>query len=494
MGLLREALGRHHPRQVCEVQLPRRPVAPARLRAARVRTDADLLTEGVGNQYGWVSNQPGVPVGGWPGGAWGSMEPGNGAPSWWLGSDQDHFGNGFYGIGPNGPGAGGGQPYGFDVPQHGGFWLSPKGGGSLLPAITRATEIIVQPIVRTPWVLLTPRGESDLPLWVRDPMLIQGAPGDVWPLTAAGRRLSGHEFWASILTHAIWWGRGVFVFVEAADRTPLAGSLRQLNPFMVGVDESGRWVIDPHGDDPVVTDDDGRFAVAGQPWRIMVVRGLPPYDGSTAGGVLTRHFDTLRLGAAVTKYVASTFASGVPSGYLKVSAPNMTGEQAAALKDSWMSAHGSGRRSVAVLNATTDYQPISISPVDSDANQMYRVGKIDVAHAFGLSAAWLDVGGDSLTYANMVDRRRDLRDHTLMGWAEGLLQTLSAPLPYPSQLRVQWAAYTAPDITSQVGPMAQAVAAGLMTADEARGLMGLTGPAPTPPPAAAAPMQEVEDE
>jgi HK97 family phage portal protein len=452
--------------------LSQSPRIPARLqRAGRVRAgDADLTVEGSGEGYGWVSNQVGVPVGGWPSGSWGSMEPGQGTPSWWLGSDNDRGAGGFYGIGPNGPGGGG--MYAPNVPSNGGFWLTPRPDGGLLPAVTRATEIITQPIVRTEWVLDTPAGERPLPLWVRDPMLMQGAPGDVWPLTPAGRRLNGHDFWASVLEHAIWWGRGVFVFLESADRTPLAGSLRQLNPFMVDVDSSGRWVIDPAGDDPLTTDDDGRFTVAGQPWRIMVVRGLPPYDGSTPGGVLVRHFDTLRLGASVTKYVASTFTSGVPSGYLKVSAPNITQSDAEALKSSWMSAHGSGKRSVAVLNATTDYQPISISPVDSDANSMYRVGKIDVAHAFGLSAAWLDVGGDSLTYANMTDRRRDLRDHTLMGWAEGLLQTLSASLPYPSKLRVRWADYTAPDLTEQLPPMIAAVSAGVLTVDEVRARLG----------------------
>jgi HK97 family phage portal protein len=304
-------------------------------------------------------------------------------------------------------------------------------------------------------------------------MLIGGAPGEVQAQFPAGQRLTGHQFWASVLTHALWWGRGAFVFMEAADRTPLPGSMRQLNPFLIERHD-GYWVINPHSDDPVVTDFDGRFTLGGQPWRLVVMRGLAPNDDHTPEGVLTRHFDTLRLGAAVSKYVADTFAAGgVPSGFLKVSTPNMTQQTADALKKAWMAAHGGGKRSVAVLNATTEYQPVAVKPIDTDAANIAKMSEADIAHAFNLSSIWLDAGASGLTYQNQSDRRRDLVDLTLTGWGQALMETLSSVLPFGTEMKVQWATFTAPNLNEQVPTVVQAVTAGLMTIDEGRALLGL---------------------
>jgi len=436
---------------------------PARLsRSSKVRTDADLLTEGVGEAYGWVSNGTGHgPI------SWGDWYAG-GAPQWWLGSDS------FDGspIGPNGPGAGYGADPRARIP-HGGWWNRPSSGAGLLPAVTRCTEIISQPIIRTPWVVETPQGPHKPGLWLADPMLAGSAPGDVFPTLPAGRRLTGHAFWSTVLVHALWWGRGAFIFVEASDGQPLAGSCMILNPFMLDRLEDGRWVINPSSDRPVVTDFDGRWSMGGKPWRVAAMRGLPPHDDATPEGVLSRHFDVLRLGAAVNKYIASTFASGVPSGFLKVSTPNATQQDLDAVRDAWRKAHGTGSRQTAVLNATVDYTPVSINPVDADAQNMAQLSRIDVAHAFGLSAAWLDSGDTSNTYANISDRRRDLVDVTLAGWGRALMETLSSLMPYGTTLRIAWQMFTAPDITAQIPVLVQAVDAGIITTAEARGLMGM---------------------
>ena len=433
-------------------------------RSAKVRTDgANMLVEGTGDDYGWMSNYA------LAGGTLGDYDPGGSRPSWWVGSDDDRMGGGFGAIGPNGPSW---SPDGYPWQGNRGWWNRDHAGAGLLPAITRCTEVISQPIIRTPWVMETPRGPQSPPLWVTDPQLAASVPGDITSVIPAGRRLTGHAFWSSILVDALWWGRGVFVFAEGSEG-PLPGTFRQLNPYLVGADERGRFVIDPHGDNPVETDFDGRFEMGGETWRLAVIRGLPPHNTTVPEGVLVRHFDTLRLGAAVSKYVASTFASGVPSGYLKVSQPNMTADQASALKSQWMAAHGKGSRSIAVLGATVDFQPISVTPVDADADKMARMSRIDIAHAFGLSAAWLDTGDGSLTYANITDRRRDLVDTTLAGWGRSMMEGLSALLPYGTTLRIAWQMFTAPDIATQVPVLVQAVGAGIMTAEEARALLGM---------------------
>lgn len=450
-------------------------------RAWKLRADADILVEGYGPDYGWVSNYAAV------GGTVGDYEPDGCRPSWWVGWE----GPDGQPIGPHGPGPvdgytypgsfGSGSPwsgegYGWDTrggQQSFSWWNNGQRPVEILPAVTRCTEVIVNPVVRTPWLLERGPDVLPLPLWVRDPMLLGRSTGDVWPELPAAHRLPAQAFWATWLTHALWWGRGVMVFRPNADGEPVPGSCRLLNPFMVGSDWAGRWVIDPEGETPLVTDEDGGFTIGGVGYRMLVLRGLPPNNGTTPEGVLQRHFGLLRLGAHIHAYSDGTFKSGVPSGYLKVSAPNMTQDDANRLKDRWMAAHSGDRRSVAVLNAVTDYTPISLNPVDADTDKLKQALLVDVAHAFGLSASFLDSGSASNTYANLTDKNRELVDLTLSAWGQQMTETLSAVLPLGTTLRVDWTNFTRPDMPTQLPVVMSAWQAGFMSLDEARRRAGL---------------------
>lgn len=412
----------------------------------------DMLVEGSGTSYGWVSNQLG-PV------RWGDY-PTAEQPAWYLGRAD---GAGTHPIGPNGP------------------WV---GQESILPAVTRCTSILVGPLVSTRWTFTNNRGDYlERPLWVDDPMGKGTLPGVMQSTVPAGLRLDGGAFFATWLSHAIWWGLGAFIYRENATGEPTAGTLRLINPYLVGVDDIGHYVIDPNGDTPIRTDFDGKFSIGdGGKWRIAVLRGLPPQDFRTPEGVLSRHYDTLRLGASVSTYVANTFQGmGVPAGVLRVGTPGFKKDDADALKAQWMAAHGVNKRSVAVLNSTVEFQPISMTPVDAGADAMVRVARSDIAHAFGLSSVWLDEGTSGLTYQNNSDRRRDLIDISLAHWAESMMATLSTLMPYGSRVAVNWVAFTQPSFDHLITPLVQLVQAGVLTATEARQYIGrepLGGPDP----------------
>jgi HK97 family phage portal protein len=435
-----------------EVAVNNRLARLAEKRAMYVRSGPfDLLNN---DPDGWVRNQSG-PI------RWGDYPnaTSGGSAGWYPGSDA---GGAAWAVGPNGPN------------------LS---GSTLLPAVTRCTTIIASTITRTLWRYTGPNGESlPRPLWIDDPMGLGRMPGPVGAVLPAGLRLDGHSFWETFLTHALWWGRGAFVFTENAEGQPTPGSLRLLNPFLVDTDDDGYWVIDPGGDTPIRTNFDGRFIAGGQVWRLVVLRGMGPNDDRSAEGVLVRHFDTFRLGASVSKYVAQTFAGmGVPSGLLKVSTPGFKREDAQALKADWMAAHGAGKRSVAVLNATVEYSPVSMTPVDTDSANLLHANRSDVAHAFGLSSIWLDEGASGLTYQNNSDRRRDLVDISLAGWSESLMATITALLPFGSRVDVNWTTFTQPSIEALSPALVPLVASGVISAPEARQYLGLvpwTGPDP----------------
>lgn len=436
---------------------------------------------------------------------WDAGEEAAGAPGgWWVGSDNPVYDGGMdprmgpdgeYGpIGPAGPGWGPrtkttGSP--LTIPEREPHHTGP---GFFLPAVTRCVSIITEAVVRTRWLYRDAKGEViPRPLFMDDPMLQGGAPGPIFPLAPFGNRVTGHGFYTTLLADAILWGQGGFVFIESADGSPLPGSLMMLNPFMFGTDKTGHVVLDKYGENPLRTDYDGRFEMGGQTWRVAVLHGQNPLHDGWPEGVLLKHWPTFRIGARLQTYTSDFYRTGIPSGYLSVSTPNFgvdvpdpdrpghtIGEQDL-LKRKWMKAHGKGKRSVAVLNSTVTYTPIAANPVDADAVKMADSNLRDVAHAFGLSSIWLDIGVGGLSYSNASERRADFVSMTAAGWGEKMTNLVSNLMPYGTTCEIIWPQFIAPSSETMLPALTQAVQAGMMTAGEARQMLSLTpwtGPDP----------------
>ncbi|MFN2344759.1 MAG: phage portal protein [Dermatophilaceae bacterium] len=377
----------------------------------------------------------------------------------WLGHDS---GGGRYPIGPNGP-----------------F------GAECLPAITRLTAIIVDPLTASPWTVtesttgLPRAGEVFVPpRWITDPQLLR--PDDRYPVNVlpAVRRMSRSLFWATWLRSAVWFGSGFLLLAEDAQGNPLPGSLRILHPSSVKPvrNEFGSlvWEI---GDGPnsVRTDRDGYLLMPGR-MRVVVLRD--PHASIDAEGrsigMFERNASTFGLSETISDYAHGIYHSGVPSGFLKVNAPGLDSEKARTIREAWMSAHGGGRRSVAVLNATTDFKPIQFSPVDAALIEGKRSNLADMAMAFALDpggALGLSMGG-SMTYANAQSQFARLRQD-LLPWIVAVEQTIGALLPTRRDMRIDFSELTRPDPTQQYPALNDAIASGLLDIDEARAQIGL---------------------
>jgi hypothetical protein len=384
--------------------------------------------------------------------------------TYWLGYDS---GAGRYPIGPNGP-------YSVEV----------------IPAVTRLTAIITDALSAVPYkVIRDSTGETlPTPRWLIDPQLLrpdERYPSQVLPSVLRNPRT---VVWGEYARGAVWHGTGFFICLDDDAGTPIAGTVRVLHPqFVTPVrDEEGTlvWEIASDSGTPVRSDREGYLTIGPLRWRIIPLRDPhAPIDAEGHSvGLFERHQDVFGTTAAISGYTKGTFTSGVPSGVISVNTPGFTQEQATALKGAWMEAHGGDRRSVAVLNATTEFKPLSFSPVDAALGETKRANMADMALAFALDPAGaLGISmGNSATYANVQQYYSRLKAD-LLPWIEVYEQVLSSLLPQGQSVRLDFSELTRPDPTEQYASLAGAIQSGLMTQDEARAVIGLP-PAPAPPP------------
>jgi hypothetical protein len=329
------------------------------------------------------------------------------------------------------------------------------------------------------------------------------------PTSAAALRLSRSSFWGGFVRAALHWGLGAFISVPSRQANddpagvptgaPKAGSLKLVDPRFLStqVDDDGalRWVIDGGEGNPAVFDRDGFLQLGPVTYRITVLRN--PLSGvDTEGmslGVFAMSPDAFHLGAQISSYMAGTFRSGVPAGYLKTETPGLEQTQADELRAKWMANHGGDRRSIAVLNATTSFVPLTFSPVDAAIGESKRLAIADVAFSFGLDPVTLNVSlANSATYNNVRDAWVNHRDYALSPWTTALQDCLSALLPGTSGVLVSLDAFAQPDLKQRVETGKLATEAGLLTIDEWRASEGLP-PLPEADPEPV-PLQLVPDE
>jgi HK97 family phage portal protein len=350
-------------------------------------------------------------------------------------------------LGPNGQGSGGG-PFGHPIPG-----ANPIGVHAGIPAVHRATGLIVDTLATLPWHVYRNSTERlPTPAWIDDPQALRldGRVVDTASLNEA--RQSQVDVWGQWILSALWWGDG-FIYVPSRD--------------VNGAPKPPLWVL--HPDDVELRD--GRYWVADvrfDPGEIIHLRGQHPIVEGRGTGVLTRFATELGVITSLRSYIASSFASGVPAGYLKTSQPNVTQEQADNLKSRWMTQH-SGRRTIAVLNATTEFHPLTWSPVDTEAADFARLTLSQIALMFGLPPGMLGgPTGDTLTYSTNEMRMLELYQLTLLPWIGRVEAVLNAQLPSGTATRIEVDGLLRADIKTRFEAYAIGIDKGILTVDEAR--------------------------
>lgn len=337
-------------------------------------------------------------------------------------------------------------------------WLGPDNLAGLLarnapaealPVTTRATSLITGPLTASPYQLVDDASGEVLPTprWLGDPMLLRPDARLVDGLAAFphARRLTRSGFFKEVIRSCVWHGQGAFVYQVGSDGSPVAGTLRQVNPSALSISDRSHWILGT-GADRVEFDREGWLDLGGVSYRIAVMRNplSPIHEDGLARGVFGLSPSAFEVAATVDSYITGTFTSGVPAGLLKVSDPAFNQEKSNDLKARWMAAHGGDRRSVAVLSNLVDFQPLSFSPVDAEAVSIARQTIGQVAFAFGLPPEVLGVSlANSSTYVNVGDTWDRLKAFGLSLWISELEDLLSSLVPYGRSVRLDLSEFEA---------------------------------------------------
>jgi Phage portal protein len=302
---------------------------------------------------------------------------------------------------------------------------------SIPSSVTKAESVLINPLVRMPWLVGGTAPDDDgYPAWLTDPMVLNGSTGG----GNKGRvpmldRVDRFDFWAWWIKDAMRYGIGAWVFAPDSAGQPLAGTCQLIAPWRLYRGDDG-WALEVKGAmEPI--DDEGELT-SGE--RIVLLRHSIP------GGVFGRHRAELQLARRARQYAGEALDTATPSGIITTDQP-ISQPQSDEIRLRWEDRQR--RRTIAVMGNGSRYEPVVMTPVDAEVVALTNASDKQVAHMYELSSWELDApSGDSMTYANIGEKRQDRVDGPLASWSARVEETLSALMPWGTRLRIDFTGYT----------------------------------------------------
>lgn len=205
---------------------------------------------------------------------------------------------------------------------------------------------------------------------------------------------------------------------------------------------------------------------------------LVVFDGAGIGGLARFGFELLTLYGQLQTAAGRYAVAPHPHAILKNHGEDLADEEIDALLLSWEVARQ--RSSMGYLNDVVDYEIIEgYSARDLQLVEAREHAALEVARLFALPSFALDAQppGSSMTYGNVVDRRRDLIE-AVRPWMTVVEQTLSLDdrrgrtrglyLPHGIEAKFLVDAYTRDDAKTRMETWQAGITAGVLDVDEAR--------------------------
>lgn len=193
-------------------------------------------------------------------------------------------------------------------------------------------------------------------------------------------------------------------------------------------------------------------------------------------GILNVGGRTIRA-ALDAQYAASVAAkTPVQTGYIKNTGADLPEDQIVGLLSKWKSARL--QNNVGYLNSALDFKTTSFSPREMGYNEMLQFLSTEIARMTNIPAYMLSADmNNSLTYANVIDERRQFVDMSLRPYIEAIEGRLSMNDITNSQNYVRAGlddGFLRSDALTRLAIIEKMLALGLITLDQAKEMEDLT--------------------
>jgi HK97 family phage portal protein len=330
-------------------------------------------------------------------------------------------------------------------------------GGMGIASAWRATTLISDLVGQLPWHGYRERvGKPDEKL-DPTPSLLQ------YP---AGQSDTAMTVFSSLALDLLWHGNAI-ALVASRGRDGWPTAIQPVRAEYVRARRTGQadgFIGVPEG---TVVYEIGSQVYA--PYDVIHIKG-PSRPGDLRGlSVVETHLNkTLKLADELSRQARQVGNAGVPTGILKSTDEEFDEDDARDLKSMWL--RNQRERTIAVLNATTDFTPLAWTPEQTQLLEARKLAHQEVAMLFGLPMSWLGVGDTTMTYTNVETEWTNLVRGTLQAHVSRIEQAFTAHLPRGLKAKANLDSLLRGTTNDRYEAYGRALAGGWMTRNEVRRL------------------------
>jgi HK97 family phage portal protein len=203
--------------------------------------------------------------------------------------------------------------------------------------------------------------------------------------------------------------------------------------------------------------------------EIMHIKNFTMPGDLVGKGILAVAKQALGKEIAINEYASRYFDGGVnPTAVIKSANPDLTQEEAGALKNAWMAMYSSRNRSPVVMNSTTDFEVLSSNAAESQLVEAQTAGLTEAANILGLPPYFLGSPNSSRTYSNVEQENLQLVKWSIQPIAERIEAAFSDLLVRGQIAAFEYESLLKTDTASRYDAYAVALSNGFLTVDEVR--------------------------
>lgn len=219
----------------------------------------------------------------------------------------------------------------------------------------------------------------------------------------------------------------------------------------------------------------------------------PSLDGLRGMSVIAVARNSLGTAIAGDRAAAVAFSTGGMAAGIVTPDEDLDPDEVAAVREA-IDSHASGwenNNRIAVLSRKLQFNQLSVSAEDAQFMQSRAFQIEEIARWFGVPPHLLmQVDKQSSWGTGVAEQNQGLARYTLSGWTSRIEQRLSRLLPNPRFVEFDYKGLLQPSPADEINLLIAQVGAGLLTKDEARGVLNLP-PLGLPDPATQAQTEEV---